>query len=232
MPFTQQTIDFLFENRLHDSKPWFLDHKADYQTYVKEPFAELVTALAPTMAKIDPLIICDPKKISRIYCDARYAKESIFRDEVWYTFARARESAYDGHPGFWFSIRPGGISYGCGYYCADSGVKQALRDLILSDDESFKAAFLAVSSQRTFKQYGELYKKNRFPDQSPEKCDWLNRKEYGVIFQTDDPAVMFGEGLSRRVARDFKKIAPLYGFYLRAEQLAQERKAEGSGNGD
>ena len=67
MPFSQQTIDFLFENRLHDSKAWFSEHKGDYTRFVVEPFAEIVNALAPTMAKIDPEIICDPKKLFSFY---------------------------------------------------------------------------------------------------------------------------------------------------------------------
>lgn len=221
MPFSQQTIDFLFENRLHDSKTWFNEHKNDYIAFVKEPFTELINALAPTMMKIDREIICDPKKLSRIYCDARYAKESIFRDEVWYTFSRPRADAYAGHPGFWFAISPSGISYGCGYYCADSAVKEAIRGMILADDESFKAAYMAVEGQRVFTQYGEMYKKNRFPDQPSEKCNWLNRKNYGVMYQTNDPEVMFSDALARRVARDLKKIAPLYDFFVRAEQLSR-----------
>ena len=117
MGFTQGTIDFLFENRLHDSREWFGEHKQDGRsingiilyyhsaesflyaavravvaaavTYSArsnrtEPLGELVTELAPIMAKIDKMIICDPKRISRIYRDARYAKDSVFRDEVWY----------------------------------------------------------------------------------------------------------------------------------------------------
>ena len=94
MGFTQGTIDFLFENRLHDSREWFGEHKQDYKALVTEPLGELVTELAPIMAKIDKMIICDPKRISRIYRDARYAKDSVFRDEVWYTFARERPNAW------------------------------------------------------------------------------------------------------------------------------------------
>ena len=65
MGFTQGTIDFLFENRLHDSREWFGEHKQDYRELVVEPLGELVTELAPVMAKIDKLIICDPKNIPR-----------------------------------------------------------------------------------------------------------------------------------------------------------------------
>ena len=32
--FTKQTLDFLFENRLHDSKAWFEEHKEDYNRLV------------------------------------------------------------------------------------------------------------------------------------------------------------------------------------------------------
>ncbi len=220
MPFTQKTIDFLFENRLHDSREWFGEHKADYAEYVIKPLSELIEAVTPAMHKIDPEIICDPKKISRIYRDARYAHDSVFRDMVWYTFARKREDAYEGHPGYYFAIGVGGISYGCGYYNASADVKKAACSLVLADDPSYIAAREAYEGQRTFAMYGELYKKNRFPDAPPEKLPWLNRKALGVDFSTNDPKVMFSEGLAKKAARDFLKIAPLYDFYMKAGQLA------------
>lgn len=222
MGFTQGTIDFLFENRLHDSREWFGEHKQDYKALVTEPLGELVTELAPIMAKIDKMIICDPKRISRIYRDARYAKDSVFRDEVWYTFARERPNAWAGHPGYYFSVGAGGISYGCGYYCADGSVKEALRRMIMEDNPVYTAAYEALRGQRTFKMYGELYKKNHFPEQPAEKCEWLNRKEYGVSFFTNDPAVMFSDKLIQKVGRDFRKVAPFYDFCMRAHELAEQ----------
>ena len=41
---------------------------------------------------------------------------------------------------------------------------------------------------------------------------------------------MFDEGLSRRVARGFKQLSPLYEFYLKAEITVHEAEREGSGN--
>ena len=220
MAFTQKTIDFLFENRLHDSREWFNEHKQDYREFVTEPLSELVLELAPVMGKIDKLIICDPKRISRIYRDARYARDSVFRDEVWYTFARERPDAWTGHPGYYFSVGAGGIGYGCGYYCADGGIKEAMRKMIIEDDHVYVEAYRAVEGQRTFKMYGEMYKRDHFPEQPPEKRGWLNRKEYGVSFFTNDPAVMFSEKLIQKVGRDFKKIAPFYDFCMKAHEPA------------
>ena len=40
MPFSPKTLDFLFENHLQDSKPWFDEHKQQYCEYVLRPLEE------------------------------------------------------------------------------------------------------------------------------------------------------------------------------------------------
>ena len=143
MPFSQQSVDFLFENRLHDSREWFRDHKQTYAEQVTEPMKQLILDVAPAVLKIDPLIEINPARISRIYRDMRLNPDSIFRAHIWYTFSRTREQ-YHALPGFYFSIGAGGISYGCGYYCASAQSMQKLRRLILAGDDCFKEAFLAA----------------------------------------------------------------------------------------
>lgn len=223
MPFSQASIDFLFENRLHDSKAWFTEHKADYEALVKQPMAQLVLDLAPTMLKIDKYIICDPKKISRIYRDARMRPDSIFRDHIWYSFGRPRDPRNPA-PEFYFSIGASGMSFGCGYYCVRPAVMEAARQLILAADDAFKAAFMAVKKQKSFTLYGEMYKRDRYPDQPREKAEWLNRRSLGLSGELTDPEIMFTDKLSKHIAREFKKIAPVYELYMKAEQLANEKE--------
>ena len=57
MPFSQQSIDFLIENKIHDSRAWYQEHKGLYAEFVLEPFAELVARLSPAMLKIDTLLM-------------------------------------------------------------------------------------------------------------------------------------------------------------------------------
>lgn len=223
MPFSQSSIDFLFENRLHDSKTWFTEHKADYEALVKQPMAQLVLDLAPTMTKIDKYIICDPKKISRIYRDARMHPDSIFRDHIWYSFGRPRD-ARNPAPEFYFSIGASGMEFGCGYYCVRPAVMEAARQLILADDDAFKAAFMAVKKQKSFQLYGEMYKRDRYPDQPREKAEWLNRRSLGLSGELTDPEIMFTDKLSKHIAKEFKKIAPVYELYMKAERLANENE--------
>lgn len=222
MPFSQKSLDFLFENRLHDSREWFNEHKEDYKTYVTDPMKQLVEAVAPTITAIDPLIVTDPRRISRIHRDMRLNPDSIFRDHIWYTFSRTKEQ-FHALPGFYFSIGVNGISYGCGYYCASAKSMQLLRSLILAGDVSFKAAFEAVNSQKTFTMYGDKYKRSKFPDQTDELKEWLDRKGIGLSFDSNDPKVMFSDKLAQKVARDLKKIAPFYEFCMKAEVSDPEK---------
>ena len=217
MPFSAKSLDFLFENTLNDSKVWFNEHKEDYKQNVVLPFAKLVTDLTDTMLEIDDRFICDPKKISRLYRDARYSKgKSIFRDYVWYSFSRSRE-AYD-VPGYYFSISPNGFDYGCGYYYASTDTMNVLRGLILSDDNVWKAALKAYKEQDIFELYGDMYKRDRYPEESPEKRNWLNRRQIGVSCESKDFQLLFSDRLAEKVAEDFKAIAPVYKLFITATE--------------
>ena len=77
-PFSQKTLDFLFENRLHDSREWFAQHKKEYQELVIQPLRQLVMDLSPTMLELDPEFNTEPKvdkTICRVWRDTRYTKD-------------------------------------------------------------------------------------------------------------------------------------------------------------
>lgn len=222
MPFTSKTPEFIFENHSHDSKEWFQQHKSDYEKYVKEPFKEFLEQIEPYISEIDGEISCDPKRISRIYRDARYAKgKSIFRDYVWYTFSRTRENNTS-LPAFYFSVSPGGFDYGCGYYYTTTPTLVALRKLILSNDYSFAAAKEAYEGQDVFSLGGDLYKKDRYPEQPDENKIWLNRKNIFLFCESNDFKTLYSKSLAKKIGEDFKRIAPVYNFFMKAEQIRED----------
>ena len=94
MPISKQTLNFLAQNKFNNSREWFRAHKPEYQEYVLAPMAELVNLLAPTIQKIDPLIITEPKvgkAISRIYRDTRFSRDkSLYREVMWIVFEIGR----------------------------------------------------------------------------------------------------------------------------------------------
>ena len=218
MAFSQETLDFLFENRMHDSKAWYQEHKADYMRYVAEPFSEFISALAPTILAIDKDFSVDPKRFSRLYRDARFSKGgSIFRDNVWCMFAHTTD-VYAPLPGFYFEISPGGYEYGFGYYHAAAKSMQAIRSMILAGDKSFQAARKAYEEQDVFVMAGDVYKRSRFPDADEKLTDWLNRRSIYFFARGADPESLFAGNLAEKVAEDFRRIAPIYSFFMKAEE--------------
>ena len=121
MPVTPGFFDFLVENRLHDSKAWFEEHRKEYQRLVLEPLRGLVTEMTPVMLELDPQLVVQPavgKTISRIFRDTRFSRDkSAFREHLWISFSRAKAERFQPVPELWFDLAPDGYSYGCGWYC-------------------------------------------------------------------------------------------------------------------
>ncbi|MCI7766969.1 MAG: DUF2461 domain-containing protein [Oscillospiraceae bacterium] len=221
MPFSPRTLDFLFENTLNDSKSWFNEHRNDYNEFVLAPFKEFTEALTPAVKKIDENI--SQVKISRIYRDARYSKgKSIFRENMWCTFGRCRD-LYKALPAFYFDISGNGFEYGCGFYVASSETMNNMRSMILSGSPHFAAALEAYKNQDVFELYGDKYKRSKYPDESEEKCDWLNRKTIGLSALSKDWELLFSDRLYEKIAADFAVIAPIYSFFLMAEEMSSDK---------
>ena len=70
MAFSAKTLDFLFENRLQDSRDWFLDHKDTYQAVLLEPMKDLVRSLTPVMLEIDAKVTTEPR-VDKTICRLR-----------------------------------------------------------------------------------------------------------------------------------------------------------------
>ncbi|PIV56316.1 MAG: TIGR02453 family protein, partial [Caldiserica bacterium CG02_land_8_20_14_3_00_36_38] len=61
--FSKETIDFLNNLKLNNSKGWFEANKEDYHKYLLRPFLELAEDLGPFMLSIDQHFNVTPKKI-------------------------------------------------------------------------------------------------------------------------------------------------------------------------
>ncbi len=222
MPFSEETLEFLVRNKLTDSREWFHEHREEYERLVVEPLAELVTELAPAMAEIDPAIMCIPKvgkSISRVWRDTRRGPElPIFRDVMWITLLRSKQSEL---PGYWFEFSPRLVRWGCGWYQTDPRIMAQMRGLILSGDRLWKGALRAYGAQEAFVLENERYKRSKYPDEPPERREWLDLKSACLTHYEPDLELLFSSELAQRLAEDFKSIAPVYEFFLESTLRAQ-----------
>lgn len=220
MSFSAKTLDFLVENRLNDNKEWFRAHKDDYEEYVKKPMTELTEALKKYVLEIDPEI--SVARISRIYRDARYAKDSVFRKNMWSIFSRSRD-LYRSYPAFYFDISPNGLEYGYGYYQAGTATMQGLRELVINDSAAYISAQAAFDEQDVFEIYGDMYKRPKYICDE-KKSMWVNRKTIGLSTSSKDWELIFSDKLAEKIGEDYMKIAAVYDLFIRSEEKAAEKR--------
>ncbi len=220
MKFSPETLDFLIENRLHNSKEWYHDHLDTYKKYVASPIEELAAAVAPRMMEVDDRIVCNPRigrSISRIYRDTRFTKDkSLFRDNLWINFMRDKHEHYD-QPGFFFDISPDGFTFGCGYYWMERGTLDAMRSMILRGDPVFEDARNAYETQSLYSIEGTMYKRSKYPTQPENLRLWLDRKDLSFIARSDDYDLLFSDKLADYLIENLPKLAPEYEFMLKCE---------------
>lgn len=226
MPFSKQTLDFLVENRLRDSRDWFHEHNAEYQRFVREPLLALAEQLAPVAEQIDPQLITEPRRcISRINRDTRFTKDkSFYREVMWCAFSRPKD-AFFCPPGLVFELSPNGFRYGCGYWCAPPKTMEAIRTLILEDDPAFRKALRAYQKQTTFQMEGDYYKRAKFPEHPQRLRDWLERKNIDFLHNSVDFNLLYSDRLGEVVADGFRTLKPIYAFLCAAEERLH--RAEG-----
>ena len=219
MNFTAASLDFLFENKLKDSKQWYTEHKEDHKRLVIEPFRETVEKITPYIEKIDPTLSCNPKRHSRIYRDTRFTKDkSTFRDNIWYCFMHGKE-LYEGYPCFFFDISPRGLEYGVGYYKADTKSMEAIRELVKRHDKSFLKARKVLESHDELEFYCNPYKKNHFPDAPVKDQPYLNIRDFCAIAHSKDFDLIFSDSLADELGKRFTEMKPIYDFLMKAESM-------------
>lgn len=222
MPFSEATLDFMALNRVMNSREWFHEHRDEYLSLVVEPIAELVEDMAPEMWKIDPSLIIIPKvgkSISRIWRDTRRGPElPIYRDVMWITLLRAK---YEGYPSFWFEFSPRCLRWGCGWYQTNPAIMDCIRGMILSHDPDWRAALAAFEAQKVFRLDDERYKRSRHPDAPENERAWLDQKSLCLTHEETKLDRLYSDKLAATLTRDFRRIAPVYEFFLKAVGLAR-----------
>ena len=218
MAFSQETMDFLSQNFMNNSRDWYHSHKAEYKKFVAEPFSEFITRLEPALHGIDGQMLVDPRKFSRLFRDMRFvAGGPIFHANVWCAFSRANNEKNE-LPGFYFDLSPSGCEYGFGYYRASSKTMEAIRTMITDGDKAYLAARKAYEGQSVFAIGGDTYKKERYPDAPKADADWLNRRSIYFHAREENWETIFSEDLADLVAERFLLLAPVYQFFMKAEE--------------
>lgn len=213
--FTENTIHYLNNLRLNNNKTWFEENRFEYEQHLLGKFKELVTALMPAMLEIDPFMDTRVNKcISRIHRDVRFTKDkSPYRSNMWFSIKREYKD-WKQEPTFYFELFPDGYRFGMGFYDIPKELLEKIRKMIEMEDEHFLEMHAAYKAQKLFRLEGDFYKRTLNEAIPEEYRVWYQKKEIFFVCDRKLDQLLFSEELVKELADSFRKLLPMYQFFL------------------
>jgi uncharacterized protein (TIGR02453 family) len=214
------TIKFLKDLKKNNNKPWFDDHRSQYEA-AKENFATFVQTLIDKHSQKDPTLKEQTAKGSmfRINRDVRFSKDKRpYKSNFGASLNRGgKKSVY---AGYYFHLEPGESFVGGGLWIPQPVEIKKVRQEI---DYCFKE-FKSIVNNKKFKTtYGELYKGedvslSRVPqgfEKDNPAGDFLKLKSWLAMQSIKDSDLTDGT-LVKKVTAAFEALQPMITFLNRA----------------
>lgn len=208
--FYEETIQFLWELRLNNQRPWFQAHKQEYLDYLYNPMKELGAEVQGRMMERYPRSGLN-LRVVRIYRDARRIHSGgPYKEHLWFTLSTAVGELASA-PVFYFEVMPEGYEYGMGYYCPRPSLMAAYRQQILAAPAQLERLARKLNRQSLFVLEGEEYKRPK-GQVSPLLAPWFNRKTLSLSAAYPPDDCFLTPALTDRVTEGFAWLMPYYRY--------------------
>lgn len=222
--FSEAGLKFLRELARHNEKAWFDAHRADYEVHVREPFQRLLVDLQPALAEISPHFRADPAKsggsLFRIHRDTRFSGDKT-PYKTWQGARLFHERRREVHaPSFYLHLEPGGSFVAAGLWHPEPGTQRRVRQFILDNPGSWKAAAHDPALRRRF-DMDDSGKLTRPPRGFPADFEFIDDLKYRnwVLWRPLEDATMTGPRLRQTVEKDLRALAPFMDYLCAALDL-------------
>ncbi len=216
--FKPETIDFLWELRMNNSKEWMDQNRDRYKAVLKDPFDRF----AADLAELSPQF-CGEKmdySVSRINRDIRYSRDkSPYRACRWVVFheEKVKGTGWKLRPAFYFELNCEGFVHGLGMYCATPAYLTAFRKKIDSNPAAFLRIAKKIEKDPLFVLEGEEYKKIRNDALDPLLQSWYKKKDILVSTRGGMEDFVFSPDLPQILAEEWSRLKGLHGFLKEIE---------------
>lgn len=216
--YTPETVDFLWQLRLNNSREWFRAHKEDYERLMNRPTKELANALFAHLQEKYPKHDWN-LHISRIYRDARrlYGRGPM-NDHLWFTLWADREEG--GAPAFWFSFNPEGWDCGMGLWPSGNVTLERFRAQVKADPSPAEKLARRLETQEVFTLTGDSYKKHRM-ETTPLLQSWVDKKWLGLECSRPHSELDLSDKLFDFIRDGCDWLMPFYEFFLTLPELEE-----------
>lgn len=163
---TQRILQFLSDITVNNNRPWFAEHKAEYEVVRTDFEAGIAKAIA-RIAAFDPSIAHLTVKDTtyRFYRDTRFSpdKSPYKRHLGAYIAAHGKKTM---HGGYYLHMEPGHCLVSCGNYCLPTQILTACRNEIMVNIDEWRQR---VESPAFIRLFG-----------TPGCGDWDSEKGFGL----------------------------------------------------
>jgi len=212
--FTQATIDFMWDLRLNNNKPWFEEHKEDFirdfQTPMKALGQEVFGRISDKYGNHGFI-----HKLSRVYRDARRVKDGQpYRANLWFSIEKPSEE-WTSTPVFWFELSPDDWSYGVGFYAAKAQTMANFRSRVDENSKIFEELIAPIHKQDEFVFEGDDYARQKISAAklSETAAQWYNKKSFSLIHRALHGDELFSAELSDRLVSGYEFLMPYYDYF-------------------
>ncbi len=210
--FSPRAIEFLWNIRFNNERPWFEAHKQEYLELVAKPMKELGVQIQRELLERFPDEMLE-LKVSRIYRDARRLHgRGPYKDHMWFVLRRPRDGGIGPTPCFYFEIAPEYHSMGMGYYSATPLTMAKFRARIDRDPETMEKLARGIEEQDRFCLEGERYAR---PKGSINELlePWYNRKTVSLSWDRNCEGSLFTSELSEEILEGFTFLMPYFKYF-------------------
>ncbi|MBN2223501.1 MAG: DUF2461 domain-containing protein [Deltaproteobacteria bacterium] len=214
--FFRETPAFFAELAKNNTKLWFDEHRADFQTYVMTPAQLFVQAIGARLQIIAPDIIADPRvnrSLFRLNRDVRFSKDkSPYKTHLAFWFWEGGRPRME-NSGFYFHIEPDSIMTGSGLYFFPKPLLAAYRQAVVHPvyGPQLAEAIAAVRSRPGYDVWGKHYKKVPAGfDPGHENSELLLYDGMTAFLEEPIPAELFSAKIVDYVYERFAHMAPIH----------------------
>jgi len=215
--FSPGLFHFLARLKRNNNRDWFLAHRDEYESCVRQPALRFITEFATPLYEITPYLVADPRltrgSLFRIHRDTRFSTDKRpYKTHVAMRFSHQGKDVHS--PGFYLHLEKGGCFAACGLWHPEPPILLHVRNSIISRPEQW-------GTVRKLFNWDDASKLSRAPRGFPadhEFVEDLKLRDLGTAVDFTDAQVCSPRFMSIFVAA-CRKMSPVGAFLSQAVGL-------------
>lgn len=208
--FTPELFRFLARLKRNNNRDWFLAHKDEFETHVRQPALRFITDFARPLYAITPYLVADARpsrgSMFRIYRDTRFSGDKRpYKTHVAMRFSHRGRDVHS--PGFYLHLEAGGCFAASGLWHPEPPTLLRVRNAMVSRPKEWRAV-------RKLLNWDDASKLSRPPRGFPadhEFVDDLKLRDLGTAVEFSDKQV-FSPKFMTTFAASCRQMSPLAAF--------------------